>query len=131
MTYAIDLEDKLAAFYEDAAKSGGVLTEEFSSRATTCHKRKRKLEQSRRENVLEITLEPIEGLDAADYQLDLTAVSPQAINTIEETVIRFYADVTPKINILESRRVLKRCQKEHCNLDRLVEDKWQKIMTGE
>ena len=107
LTFAINLEGQLAKFYEDTARSSGIHGEELSKRANDCHKRVRKLERSRRENVTEITLEPIEGLDAANYQLDFTKNSPQAINAIEETVIRFYADVTPKINVLESRRVLK------------------------
>lgn len=121
LTFAITLEGQLAKFYEEIARSSGIHSDELSRRANECKKRIRKLERSRRENVTEITLEPIEGLNAADYQLDLTIDSPQAINATEETVIRFYTDVTPKINVLESRRVLKRCHKEHSNLDRLID----------
>lgn len=115
MTFAINLENQLAQFYEKASKDGGIHSEEFSRRAKACVKRKRRLERSRRENVTEITLEPIEGLDVADYQLDLTNIP----DVIEKRIIRFYSDVIPKINVLESRRVLIRCQEEHNNLNKL------------
>ncbi len=121
MTFAARLESQLAEFYEEASKQDEIHSEEFSKRAKACFKRKKRLERSRRENVTEITLEPIEGLDAAIYKLDLANNSPQDIDRIENQMIRFYSDVIPKINILESRRVLKRCQKEHNNLNMLSE----------
>jgi hypothetical protein len=116
MTFAADLENQLAQFYEKASREGGIHSEEFSRRAKSCIKRKQRLERSRRENVTEITLEPIEGLNATDYQLDLTNNLPKSIDVIEKRIVRFYSDVIPKINVLESQRVLLRCQKEHNNL---------------
>ncbi|MHA2224581.1 MAG: hypothetical protein ACXAC8_05225 [Candidatus Hodarchaeales archaeon] len=122
LTFAANLEGQLAKYYENASKDAGIHTKEFSTRAKACIKRKRRLERSRRENVTEITLEPIEGLDASKYTLDLTTSSPQIIDANEDLIIRFYSDVTPKINVLESRRVLKRCQKEHNHLRKLLEE---------
>ncbi len=116
LTFAANLENRLAEFYEKASKEGGIHSEEFSRRVKSCIKRKRRLERSRRENVTEITLEPIEGLNAADYQLDLTNNFPKHVDIIEKQIVRFYSDVIPKINVLESQRVLTRCQKEHNNL---------------
>jgi hypothetical protein len=120
ISFAIKLESSLSEFYEKASEGGGVQTDELTRRAKACVTRKRKLEQSRRLNVTEIVLEPIEGLSEADYQLDWTMITPQAIDLIEETVIRFYMDAAPKINILESRRIFERCQKEHNSLIKLV-----------
>ncbi len=122
LTFAANLEGQLAKYYEEASKDAGIHTEEFSRRAKACIKRKRRLERSRRENVTEITLEPIEGLDASNYNLDLATSSPLVIDANEKCIIRFYSDVTPKINVLESRRVLKRCQKEHNHLRKLLEE---------
>ncbi len=121
LTFAANLEGQLAEYYENASKEAGIHTEEFSRRAKACIKRKRRLERSRRENVTEITLEPIEGLNATEYKLDLANCFPQVIDANEENIMRFYSDVTPKINVLESRRVLKRCQKEHKYLKKLSE----------
>ena len=120
LSYAILLEEKLERFYKDlASKENGILSKEFSIRAKACVKRKQRLERSRRENITEITLEPIEGLDENKYLLNLSSKSLQDLDTNEKQIITFYFDVTPKINILETRRVLKRCQKEHNNLKNL------------
>ena len=122
LSFAILLEEKLVGFYTNlASKENGILSEEFSKRAKACVKRKQRLERSRRENITEITLEPIEGLDESNYKLNLSGKSPQDIDEMEKRVITFYFDVTPKINVLETRRALKRCQKEHNNLKNLSE----------
>jgi hypothetical protein len=122
LSFAILLEEKLVGFYTNlASKENGILSEEFSIRAKACVKRKQRLERSRRENITEITLEPIEGLDESNYRMDLSGKSLQDIDAIEKQIITFYFDVTPKINVLEARRVLKRCQNEHNNLKKLSE----------
>ncbi|MFW9917319.1 MAG: hypothetical protein ACFFGZ_17065 [Candidatus Thorarchaeota archaeon] len=119
--FALQLEEKLAEFYEQASEEDKVNAEEFARRAKACRIRKRKLEESRRLNVTEMILEPIEGLDESDYQLDLI-LTPEAINAIEETASRFYADAGPKINVLEARRIFKLCQKGHSKLDKIASD---------
>ena len=122
LSFAILLEDQLEGVYKDlASKESESLSEEFSNRAKACVKRKQRLERSRRENITEITLEPIEGLDENKYLLNLSSNSLQDIDANEKQIITFYFDVTPKINVLEARRVLKRCQKEHSNLKKLSE----------
>ncbi|MHA1993349.1 MAG: hypothetical protein ACW97Z_02290 [Candidatus Hodarchaeales archaeon] len=122
ISYAILLEEKLEDFYKDlASKEDGILSQEFLIRAKACVKRKQRLERSRRENITEITLEPIEGLDESNYQLIFSGKSSEDIDAVEKQIITFYLDVTPKINVLEARRVLKRCQKEHNNLKKLSE----------
>jgi len=54
LTYAIEMEKKLAEYYTGLGES---------SRAADADKRRSKLERARREYVLEITLEAIDGLD--------------------------------------------------------------------
>jgi hypothetical protein len=117
MTFAIEMEQQVAALYDRAAGQGGKNASEFSERAEAARKRAQKLEASRRQNVTEITLEAIVGLDEADYTFDYSNTSAAAINALEETIQRFYSDVTPKINVLESRQVLQRCLKEHSRLE--------------
>ena len=122
LSFAILLEEKLVGFYTNlASKENGILSEEFSKRAKACVKRKQRLERSRRENITEITLEPIEGLDESNYRMDLSGKSLQDIDVIEKQIVTFYFDVTPKINVLETRRVLKRCHNEHKKLKKLLE----------
>jgi len=101
LSFAILLEENLEGLYKElASKENGILSEEFSKRAKECVKRKQRLERSRRENITEITLEPIEGLDENKYQLNLSGKSLQDIDAIEKQIITFYFDVTPKINVL-------------------------------
>lgn len=107
LTYAIELESSLHDYYDglgDAAK------------AKAADKRRSKLERVRRENVLEITLEPIDGLDEADYVLNLDDTSESGQQTVESTAAQFYSDVTPKINVRQAQRALERCGKEHKEL---------------
>lgn len=120
ISFAIKLETRLAEFYVQNSKDDGIHSEEFNRRVEACLIRKRKLEQSRRLNVTEIILEPIEGLNETDYQLGWTTATSEAINLIEETASRFYGDAAPKINVLESRRIFERCRKEHSSLTSLV-----------
>ena len=107
LTYAIELEARLAEYY---AGSGD------AALAKAAEKRRKKLERTRRENVVEITLEPIAGLDAADYALELDDDTAAGQAAAAETAMRFYRDVAPKINVRAAQRALERCGKEHARL---------------
>ena len=103
-TFAIELEGQLSAFYDGIGDS---------AKAKAADKRRKKLERVRRENVVEITLEPITGLDADDYALDLSDDSAGGQAVVARVAARFYADVAPKINVRAAQRALERCGKEH------------------
>ena len=121
MKFAIDLESDLAEYYENSKLSENhqAHDEEFANRVKASLKRKKNIERSRRENVTEITLEPIEGLKSDDYKLNLSDFSVDGINKNEAITIKFFSEAGPKINVLETRRVFKRCLKEHSNLNNL------------
>ena len=104
LSHAIELESQLSAWYSEMGAA---------DKAKAADKRRAKLERARRENVLEITLEPIEGLSADDYALDLSSDSAAAQTTAAQIAARFYADVAPKINVRAAQRALERCGKEH------------------
>ena len=107
LTFAIELESRLADYY---ARMGS------DERAKAAQKRRMKLERTRRENVVEITLEPIAGLDAADYALDLSDESAQGQAAAEASARQFYRDAAPKINVRAAQRALERCGKEYSRL---------------
>jgi len=107
MTYAVKLESALSEYYRQAGNE---------ALAGAADKRKRKMERIRREAVLEITLEPIEGLDEADYALALDDQSPAGQQAVEQVAARFYADVAPRINVRQAQRALERAGKEHSAL---------------
>lgn len=107
LTYAIELESKLNDYYQTVGNT---------ERADSADKRRAKLERVRRENVVEITLEPIEGLDEADYAMNLTDTSAEGQSTAERLAAQFYSEVAPKINVRQAQRALERCGKEHAEL---------------
>ena len=107
MTYAINLEANLRDYYASAGND---------QRAAEADKQRTKLERTRRENVLEITLEPIDGLDEANYVFDLDDTSKTGQAAVEATAAKFYADVAPKINVRQAQRTLERCGKQHSAL---------------
>ena len=104
LSYAIGLESRLNDYYRKLGDA---------DRAKAADKRRKKLERARRENVVEITLEPIEGLDEADYALDLADDSAAGQAAAEGLLAKFYRDVAPKINVRAAQRALERCGKEH------------------
>ncbi len=107
LTHAIDLEASLRDYYDGLGNQ---------DRSKASDKRRKKLERVRRENVVEITLEPIEGLDEADYAVDLDDTSTDGQTTIEQIATQFYQDVAPKINVRQAQRALEKCGKEHAAL---------------
>ncbi len=104
MTYAIELEARLHDYYHQAGNL---------DRAKIADKNRSKLERVRRENVTEIKLEPIDGLDEANYDFDLSDTSAEGQQRVESMAARFYADVAPKMNVREAERMLNRVGKQH------------------
>lgn len=107
MTYAIDLETRLRDYYQAAGNS---------ARAADADKRRQTLERVRRENVTEIKLEPIEGLNEANYALDLNDATGTGQHAVEQTAAQFYTDVAPKLNVREAQRALERAARQHREL---------------
>jgi arginine decarboxylase-like protein len=104
LTYAIQLEQNLHQYYQNAGKA---------DLAQVADKRRANLERVRRENVVEITLEAIDGLDEANYPFDFTNISAEGQANAERLAAQFYTDVAPKINVRAVQRVLERYAKEH------------------
>lgn len=104
LTYAINLEASIADYYEAIGDTG---------KSKEADKRRSNLERVRRENVLEITLEAIDGLDEDNYNFDFADTSANGQAAIEATAAQFYTDVAPKINVRQAQRVLERYAKQH------------------
>lgn len=104
MTYAIQIETQLHAYYQAAGND---------DRAKDSDKRRIKLERIRRENIVEITLEPIDGLDESDFPFNWDDQSEAGQQAIEAVFVQFYSKVAPKINVLPAQRALDRCGQEH------------------
>ncbi len=107
LTYAIELEARLADYYK---KAGNI------EQSAAADKRKGKLERARSLYVLEITLEPIEGLDEANYTMNIDDTSAAGQKTVAATAARFYSEVAPSINVRDAQRILEKCGKEYAAL---------------
>ncbi|MCA0458449.1 MAG: hypothetical protein LCI00_31080 [Chloroflexi bacterium] len=107
LSYAIEQEARLAEYFNKAGNA---------DQASAAEKRKGKLERARSLYVLEITLEPIEGLDEANYALNLDDTSPAGQKNAAATAARFYAEVAPYINVRDAQRILEKCGKEYAAL---------------
>ena len=113
--FALTLEEKRASFYEASAQAdGGVLFEELARGA---RKRLARVERTRREGVAEMILEPISGLLAAQYQVEVTPTENQAslvqkAIALEETVLCFYRRAADKMPVREVARIFTRMADE-------------------
>jgi hypothetical protein len=103
-TFAIEMEGRVRDYYKAIGDS---------EKAEAAEERIEKLERSRRENVLEITLEPIDGLSEEDYVLNLSDSSVAGQKAVAQIAAKFYEDTAPKINVRQAQRSLERCGREH------------------
>jgi rubrerythrin len=124
LTFAIDSEGTLQQYYEQAAQTGGETRELFENYARKSAKRKQRLIAIRQDNITEMVLEPISGLNQPDYETaastpaDSAAALAAALD-LEQRAERFYNDAGPKLNVTEPRRAFQKLAQE--NSERLAE----------
>ncbi len=122
VTAAVQLEESLAGFYEQAARSAGegaaktLLAELGEKTRSLCHR----LERVRREQVNEMLLEPVRGLDPGDYVIAHDVAGESAEHALftraleaEETIERYYRDAAEQMPVPEARRSLSRAADVH------------------
>ena len=122
LSFAIDLETKLSEYYQNQnlIKDNPSLNSEFEFRVQSSLKRVKNLERARRENVTEITLEPITGLDPEDYNVNFVDFTLKTINFNTASTRKFYEEAGPKLNVREVNRLFLRYLKEYNNLQNLT-----------
>jgi hypothetical protein len=104
LTYAIEQEAHLTDYFKKAGNP---------EQASAADKRRAKLERARSLYVLEITLEAIDGLDEANYAMNLSDTSAAGQKAVAAIAARFYAEVAPRINVRDAQRILEKCGKEY------------------
>lgn len=114
LKFALELEGKAAALYEEAAQIAreAETREGFEAWAVAGKKNRKKLERIRRENINEMLLESIEGLQADDYGVkeqpsqegmgddELLALALQLEGALE----RFYREAAERLSLPEVER---------------------------
>ncbi len=109
MTFALEVEDEVTSFYESAKQKvkGRDLTSIFDSLAVRGQKRIKTIERIRRENVTEMILEPISGLNSDAFKPKTSIPETHDDNTlremakeIEKSLQAFYTQASMKIDFL-------------------------------
>jgi len=124
LSFAVELEGESAKFYTEAAKVAADFAETFENYARRSTKRQQRMVAIRQDNITEIILEPISGLDPADYLLSVTTPADrqhaltQALE-LESRVKQFYVEAEPKLNVTEPRRAFQKMAQE--NEERITE----------
>lgn len=118
LTFAVYLEDTARTFYESLSENDHhPFSREFLKELIEGNrKRGELLERMRRENVVEMVLERISGIDQREYVIDLShaadkldASAVKFALELEERMRRFYADSANKTSFLpEVSRTLDR-----------------------
>jgi len=107
--FALDIEGKVSDFYKEIGEhtKDEVLMGLLGDLVTREQKRIKTLERIRRENVTEMILEPIEGLDSDSFGIETDvsrALDDETIKTmatsIENTLQKFYTAAARKIDFL-------------------------------
>lgn len=122
LNFAETLEREDMDFYRHAVQHPhvGLRAELFASLAGESQKHVALVQRTRRENVTEMILEPIQGLSRDSYRMavgDLHGMDGQAVMEaalgLEERAIRYYNDAAEKIRALpEVARALKTLAKK-------------------
>ncbi len=109
LKFAMDIEQEVTRFYEYASsvEKDQKLLGQYQDLYKRGQKRVKTLERVRRENVTEMILEPIIGLDSDNYQLiteipssvEQKDVKELAID-IEKELLEFYTHAAAKIDFL-------------------------------
>ena len=120
LRFALDLESQLAQFYTKAAGTATreSLRADLADLAAAGERSGRRLEQVRRQQVNEMLLEPIHGIDASAYRVepalptdDATLLAAALHN--ERVAERFYQDMASLLSIPEVVRSLSRMADAH------------------
>jgi hypothetical protein len=109
MKFAMEIEQEVNKFYESAssfAKDSNLMNQ-FQKLHKRGEKRLKTLERVRRENVTEMILEPIHGLDSENYKFDSEILSTtdeialvELARAIEKGLFDFYSQAAAKIDFL-------------------------------
>ncbi|MFW9767236.1 MAG: hypothetical protein ACFFF9_01365 [Candidatus Thorarchaeota archaeon] len=105
LKYAMEVEQEISTFYKTASEvtKDNDLADQFRELHKREEKRLKTLERIRRENVTEMILEPIVGLDSDDYKFDTRIDETKLVDTavfLERTLHEFYSKAATKIEFL-------------------------------
>lgn len=119
LRFAIKVEQEAAAYYEQLVQESldTAAQETVSALAQAHRKRQQTVERMRREQVTEMILEPIYGLQEEDWLLDLQRGKQQEAARAENLIAAFYTAAADKVSIPEVARGFRRLAREGAQLE--------------
>ena len=117
MAFASQAVTQSAEFYETAREraKGPELKDVLKSLQDGANRDRATMEQTRRENVTEMILEPIAGLRREEYEVRLSEVAPEADAEILKTALlleerdqRWFRDSSAKLRLPEVARIFRK-----------------------
>ncbi len=129
MGFAAEMVEQREGVYKamvEKAKNTA-LKETLQSLLNEAQKSHSLMEQTRRENVTEMILEPIEGLQKEDYRIDMSLTNPpddagllQVALLLEEMAKKFFQEASLKIPLPEVSRIFRKiAQRKEKNIEQL------------
>jgi len=129
MGFAAEMVEQREGVYKamvEKAKNTA-LKETLQSLLNEAQKSHSLMEQTRRENVTEMILEPIEGLQKEDYRIDMSLTNPsddagllQVALLLEERAKKFFQEASLKIPLPEVSRIFRKiAQRKEKNIEQL------------
>jgi rubrerythrin len=119
MGFAVDYDQRASEWYSNAAAlaQGAQLKAKLQELGEVRAKRKKLMERVRRENVTEMILEPISGLDSAAFEVSTALPTKDAeilsaAKVREASAERFYAAASAKLSIPEVSRIFKKIARD-------------------
>jgi hypothetical protein len=109
MKFALEIEGNVTEFYKEVGEQAkdDALRGLLGDLTARGQKRIKTLERVRRENVTEMILEPIEGLDSDSFAIEIEvnqgvddATIKTLVSSIESTLQEFYTAAAKKIDFL-------------------------------
>jgi rubrerythrin len=117
MGFAVQMVQQTETFYKTMAQEAqdSILREALQVLSKEEGKSRSLMERTRRENVTEMILEPVEGLDQSDYEIDMNTMD-QSSDTdllktalaLEERAQMFFSDVSGKVPLPEVGRIFRK-----------------------
>lgn len=135
LTFALEQEDQAIVFLERLLEREVCYSIKPSLEVILRAKKKHRkiIETARRENVTEMILEPIQGLDSAGYQYaipeqkaDSLAKGLRISSGMEQCACNFYLEASQRIKLKEVARTFRKLYREKMeivqNIKRLIPD---------
>ena len=129
MGFAVHVVQQTETFYKTMVHEArdSVLREAFQVLSKEEGKSRSLMERTRRENVTEMILEPIAGLDQGDYEMEIKAMDQgsdadllKTALILEERERRFFSDAAGKVPLPEVGRIFRKvAQKKEKSLAKL------------